>query len=175
MDRFAIEHFVRSDLGKFIMSMAIPPGQDGLIPHLVCSPCSEAIEFYKKAFGAEEIRRMNAPDGQRVMHAELRIGGAPLYLVDDFPEYCGGKSGTAIALGGSPVTIHRFVEDCDAAIATAEAAGAKVTMPAEDMFWGDRYGQVVDPYGHVWSLATHVRDLTPEEMVEGMNAAFSQQ
>ena len=156
------------------MSSKIPPGHEGLIPHLVCSPCSEAIEFYKKAFSAKEVRRAPAPDGARIMHAEVNIGGSPVFLVDDFPEFCGGKSGTAIALGGTPVTIHRFVEDCDAAIDKAVKAGATITMPPMDMFWGDRYGVVTDPYGHQWSIATHIKDMTPEEMMEGMNAAFAQ-
>lgn len=156
------------------MTTPIPPGREGLIPHLVCSPCADAIEFYKKAFGAEELSRMPAPDGERLMHAEISIGGRPVFLVDDFPEYCGGKSGTATALGGTPVTIHRYVEDCDAAINRAEQAGATVKMPAQDMFWGDRYGVVTDPFGHQWSLATHQKDLTPEEMYAGMQEAFSQ-
>ena len=156
------------------MTKPIPPGRESLIPHLVCSPCAEAIEFYKKAFGAEEVSRAPAPDGQRLMHAEITIGGRIVFLVDDFPEYCGGKSGTAEALGGTPVTIHRYVTDCDAAIKRAEQAGATVKMPPQDMFWGDRYGVVVDPFGHNWSLATHVRDLTPEEMMQGMQEAFAQ-
>lgn len=150
----------------------IPAGHEGLIPHLVCSPCADAIEFYKKAFGAEEVRRAPAPDG-RIMHAEMRIDGRPLFLVDDFPEYCEGKSQSATALGGTPVTLHRFVPDCDAAIQRAEEAGASVKMPPMDMFWGDRYGVVVDPFGHNWSLATHQRDLTPEQIAEGMQEAFS--
>ena len=151
----------------------IPPGMENLIPHLVCSPCSEAIEFYKKAFGAEELHRSPAPDGQRIMHAAIRIGGSVVFLVDDFPEFCGGKSQTATALGGNSVTIHRYVENCDAAIQRAQEAGAKVQMPAMDMFWGDRYGVVTDPYGHKWSFATHIADLTPEEMQAGMKVAFS--
>jgi uncharacterized glyoxalase superfamily protein PhnB len=155
------------------MSVKIPAGREGLIPHLVCSPCADAIEFYKKAFGAEEMDRAPAPDG-RIMHAAIRIGGAPLFLVDDFPEYCGGKSQTPKSLGGTPVTIHRYVEDCDAAIERAQKAGATVQMPPADMFWGDRYGVVVDPFGHSWSFATHLRDLTPEEIAKGMEAAFAQ-
>ncbi|MGQ0635654.1 MAG: VOC family protein [Planctomycetaceae bacterium] len=155
------------------MPTPIPPGHEGLIPHLVCAPCAEAIEFYKKAFGAQEIRRAPAPDG-RVMHAELRIAGRPLFLVDDFPEFCGGKSQSPKALGGTSVTIHRFVDDCDAAIQRAEKAGATVKMPAQDMFWGDRYGVVVDPFGHQWSLATHKSDLTPEQIAKAMEAAFAQ-
>jgi uncharacterized glyoxalase superfamily protein PhnB len=156
------------------MATPIPPGREGLIPHLVCSPCADAIEFYKRAFGAEEISRAPAPDGQRLMHAEIRLGGRPVFLVDDFPEYCAGKSETPKALGGTPVTIHRYVEDVDASIKRAEQAGATVKMPAADMFWGDRYGVVVDPFGHQWSLATHISDPTPDEMAQAMQAAFAQ-
>src|ERR1043166_416426 len=113
----------------------IPPGHENLIPHLVCSPCSEAIEFYKKAFGAEEMHRAPAPDGRRIMHAAIRIGKSNVFLVDDFPEHCGGKSGTATALKGTPVTLHRYVENCDTAIKRAQDAGATVTMPAMAMLW----------------------------------------
>ena len=156
------------------MTQKIPAGREGLIPHLVCTPCANAVEFYKKAFGAEEVARMPAPDGKRLIHAELRIGGRPLFLVDDFPEYCGGKQMSPQALGGSPVTVHRYVDDCDAAIARAEKAGATVKMPAADMFWGDRYGVVVDPFGHAWSFATHIADLTPEQMANSTQEAFAQ-
>lgn len=156
------------------MTEPIPPGHEGLIPHLVCDPCAEALEFYKKAFGAEEVNRMPAPDGRRIMHAAIRIGGCMAFLADDFPEYCEGKSQTPTALGGTPVTIHRYVEDVDAAIQRAEEAGATVKMPAQDMFWGDRYGVVTDPFGHTWSLATHKSDPTPEEMAKAAEAAFSQ-
>lgn len=155
-------------------NLPIPPGHENLIPHLVCDPCSEAIEFYKQAFGAEEIHRMPAPDGKRIMHAAIRIGHNILFLVDDFPEFCGGKSENPKALNGSPVTIHRYVEDCDGAIQRAQEAGATVTMPAADMFWGDRYGAVVDPYGHKWSFATHIQDLTPEQMLQATKDAFAQ-
>jgi uncharacterized glyoxalase superfamily protein PhnB len=150
------------------MSRAIPKDHEGLIAHLVCDGAADAIEFYKKAFGAVEISRMPAPDGKKIMHAEIRIGGRPVFLADDFPEYCGGKAHSPSALGGTPVTIHRYVEDCDAAIQRAADAGATVKMPAADMFWGDRYGVVVDPFGHSWSIATHIRDLTPEQMAKGM-------
>ena len=146
----------------------IPSGQENLIPHLVCDPCDAAIEFYKKAFGAEELSRMPSPDG-RIMHAALRIGTSTLFLADDFPEYCGGTSQSPKSLKGTPVTIHRYVKDVDAAMKQAQDAGATVLMPATDMFWGDRYGVITDPCGHKWSLATHVKDLTPEQMMEGMN------
>ena len=122
----------------------------GLIPHLVVKGAAKAIEFYKAALGAEEICRMPTPDG-RVMHAALKIGDATLFLCDDFPEYCGGVS--RAPSGPSPVTLHLCVRCCDTAIATAAAAGATVTMPGADMFWGDRYGQIVDPFGHAWSFS----------------------
>lgn len=129
----------------------------GLVPHLVVKGAAEAIEFYKKAFDAEEIVRMPAEDGKRLMHAQVKIGGSTMYLCDDFPEYCGGKSHTPEALGGTPTTLHRYVQDCDAAIKQAADAGATVIMPAQDMFWGDRYGQVKDPFGHTWSFATPLK------------------
>ncbi|HZN64906.1 MAG TPA: VOC family protein [Tepidisphaeraceae bacterium] len=155
------------------MSRPIPTEHQGLIPHLVCERCADAIEFYKQAFGATETCRTLAPDGNRIMHAEIRIDGRPLFLVDDFPEFCGGKSESPRALGGTPVTIHRFVEDCDAAIRRATDAGATVKMPPQDMFWGDRYGVVTDPFGHSWSIATHLRDLTQEQIGQGMREAFA--
>ena len=151
----------------------IPPGHENLIPHLVCSPCTEAIEFYKKAFGAEEVVRMPAPDGKRIIHAAIRIGKSFVFLVDDFPEFCGGKASTPVALKGTPVSLHHYVENCDAAIKRAADAGAKVEMPAADMFWGDRFGVVIDPYGHKWSFATHQKDLTPAEMNAEMKSAFA--
>ncbi len=151
----------------------IPPGHENLIPHLVCDACSEAIEFYKKAFGAEEIHRMSALDGRRIMHAAIRIGTSFVFLADDFPEFSGGKAQSPKALKGTPVTIHRYVENCDAAVKRAQDAGATVLMPAQDMFWGDRYGIVIDPYGHKWSLGTHLKDLTPAEMQAAMKSAFA--
>ena len=156
------------------MTQPIPEGHEGLLPHIVVDNAAEAIEFYKKAFGAEEIMRSVAPDGKRLMHAELMIGGRPIYVCDDFPEYCAGQSRTPKALGASPVTIHQYVRDCDAAIKRAEQSGATVTMPAADMFWGDRYGKVTDPYGHEWSFGTHIADPSPEEMAEAAKAEFAQ-
>jgi PhnB protein len=125
----------------------------GLIPHLICSPAAAAMDFYAKAFGAKELARVPGPDG-KLMHAAMMIGPSTIFLCDDFPEHCGGKSRTAKALGGTPVVLHQNVPDCDAAIARAAEAGAEVTMPAADQFWGDRYGQVTDPFGHVWSFST---------------------
>ena len=154
------------------MTKPIPDGHEGLIPHLVCSPAAEALEFYKKAFGAEEVHRMPGPDG-RLMHAAIRIEGKYLFLADDFPEYCGGKAQNPNALGGSPVTIHRYVKNCDAAIDRAVKAGASVVMPASDMFWGDRYGLVKDPYGHSWAFATHIKDLSMDELIQAGKEAFA--
>lgn len=145
----------------------IPPGMHSITPHLVCAGAAEAIEFYKKAFGANEGGRLAGPDG-RLMHAHLTIGDSALMLVDEMPEWkCLGPN----ALGGSPVTIHLYVKDADAVFAQAVAAGAQPTMPVADMFWGDRYGQVTDPFGHKWSIATHVRDLTPDEIAKGARDA----
>ena len=152
----------------------IPPGQEHWIPHLVCDPCAEAIEFYKKAFGAEEMSRMLAPDGKRIMHAAIRVGNDVIFMADDFPEFCGGHASSPKALKGTPVTIHRYVNDCDAAVQRAVDAGATMLMPVCDAFWGDRYGAIVDPFGHKWSLATHQKDLTPAEMQTAMKEAFAQ-
>jgi PhnB protein len=154
------------------MTSAIPQGLESFIPHLCCDNCSDAIDFYKKAFGAFELFRMAAPNDTRLMHAAIQIDGKPIYLVDDFPEFCGGQSQTPKALGGSPITIHRYVENCDRVFDAAVAAGATPLMPVQDMFWGDRYGAVVDPFGHKWSFATHLKDMTPDEMRNGMNEAF---
>ncbi|HMN96701.1 MAG TPA: VOC family protein [Phycisphaerales bacterium] len=157
------------------MTQPIPPGRDGLIPHLVCEPCAAAIEFYVKALGATEIARMTIPGGTKIMHAQIAIGDRVIFLADDFPEFCpDGSQRSPKALGGTPVTIHQYVTDCDAAIKRAEAAGATVVMPPQDMFWGDRYGSVIDPFGHSWSFATHQRDMTPAEMDEAARATFAQ-
>ncbi len=151
----------------------IPPGHENLIPHLVCERCADAIEFYKKAFGAVEMHRMPAPDGKRIMHAAIKIGSSFVFLVDDFPEFCGGKSSNPKSLGGTPISLHHYVADCDAAIQRAKDAGATVKMPPMDMFWGDRYGVVVDPFGHQWSFARHIKDVTPAEMQTSMKDAFA--
>jgi PhnB protein len=145
----------------------IPEGMHSLTPHIIVAGAAEAIEFYKKAFNAIEQVRMPGPGG-KLMHASLKIGDSTLMLVDEMPDCGGGPSLGPKALKGSPVVLHLYVDDADATIAQAEAAGAKVTMPATDMFWGDRYGQVEDPFGHRWSVATHKRDVTPEEMKQAM-------
>jgi uncharacterized glyoxalase superfamily protein PhnB len=142
----------------------IPSGMHTVTPHLICAGAGEAIDFYKKAFGASELSRMPGPDG-KVMHASIRIGDSVIMLNDENPQW--GALGPK-ALKGSPVTIHLYVEDADAMFNQAVRAGAKVTMPLDDMFWGDRYGKVEDPYGHQWSIATHTRDVTPQEMQKAM-------
>jgi len=142
----------------------IPEGMHSITPHLVCEGAAEAIEFYKKAFDAVENGRMPTPDG-KIMHAQIRIGDSPLMLVDAFPDM--GAFGPK-ALKGSPVTIHLYVEDADKTFDQAVAAGATVRMPLADMFWGDRYGQLIDPFGHIWSIATHKHDYTPEQMQANM-------
>jgi len=152
------------------MAHPVPDWKHTITPHLVVKGASEAIEFYKRAFGAEELMRMPfpGPDGQvKLGHASLQIGDSRLYLADEFPEH--GSTGPN---GHSPVTIHLYVTDADATFAQAVEAGAKVTMPLADMFWGDRFGKVVDPFGHHWSIAAHLEDLTPEQMQERMAAAF---
>ena len=133
-------------------------------PHLVCAGAAEAIEFYKEAFGATEEARLPGPDG-KIMHAMIRINDSPVMLADEMREW--GSVGPK-ALHGSPVTIHLYVDDVDAFVARAEQAGARVTMPIADMFWGDRYGKLEDPFGHQWSVATHKRDVSEEEMKKGM-------
>jgi uncharacterized glyoxalase superfamily protein PhnB len=138
----------------------VPDGMHTLTPHLVCRDAAAAIAFYQKAFGAVELARLPGPQG-KLMHALLRIGDSPLMLVDEIPDW--GALGPQ-SLKGSPVTLHLYVEDVDAAVERAVAAGARLTMPVADMFWGDRYGTLEDPFGHHWSIATHVRDLSPEEI-----------
>jgi PhnB protein len=150
---------------------AVPLDMHAVTPHLVCAGAADAIEFYKKAFGATEEARLPGTDG-KLMHAMVRINGSAVMLVDEMPEWgaLGPKS-----LKGSPVTIHLYVEDVDTFVERAVKAGAKVTMPVADMFWGDRYGKLEDPFGHQWSVATHVRDVSMEEAMEAMKAMGDQQ
>lgn len=138
----------------------IPEDMHTLTPHLVCAGAAAAIDFYVKAFNAVELARLPGPNG-KLMHAMVKIGDSPLMLFDEVPEW-GSRS--PLTLNGTPVIIHMYVRDVDAAIAQAVAAGATLTMLATDMFWGDRYGQITDPFGHQWSLATHTRDVSFEEM-----------
>jgi uncharacterized glyoxalase superfamily protein PhnB len=148
----------------------IPQGMHSITPHLVCAGAAKAIDFYKQAFGATEEGRMPGPDG-RLMHAALKIGDSTVMLVDEMPEW--GSLGPK-ALKGSPVTIHLYVEDVDALVARAVKAGARVTMPVAEQFWGDRYGKLEDPFGHHWSVATHVRDVSRDEMQRAMEKMSAQ-
>ncbi len=138
----------------------IPEEYRTITPVLTVSDAARAIDFYKKAFGAEERFRMPTPDGQHVMHAELKIGDSVFMVGDEMP---GQDCRSPHAFGGTPVGFYVYVEDVDRAFERAVDAGAEVKMPVEDMFWGDRIGTVTDPSGHLWTLATHVEDVSPEE------------
>lgn len=149
---------------------AVPEGNHTITAHLSVREAAKAIEFYQKAFGAQLLFVHKMPDG-KVMHATLKIGDSRLMLADEFPGM-GPKSPQA--LGGSPVVLNIYVEDVDALWNQAVAAGAKVTMPLANQFWGDRYGQVVDPFDHSWALLSHVEDVAPEEMERRANEIFAQ-
>lgn len=142
----------------------IPEGMHSVTPYLTCAGASDAIAFYIKAFGATELMRLPGPKGT-IMHAQIKIGDSAIMLGEECQERnaLGPK-----ARKGTSVTMHLYVNDVDTAFAKAVAAGATVKMPLEDMFWGDRYGVLEDPFGHQWSLATHVRDVSPEEMQQAM-------
>jgi PhnB protein len=141
----------------------IPAGTHTVTPHLILRGVAKAIEFYKKAFGAEELYRLPMPDG-RIMHACITIGDSRVFLADEMPERseCGMLSPES--LKATHASMHVYVPNVDEAFKRAIDAGAKSKMPVQDMFWGDRYGQVVDPFGQPWSLATHKEDLTPEQI-----------
>ncbi len=141
----------------------IPEGHQTLVPHLALKDCAKAIEFYKQAFGAKENNRMAMPDG-RIIHADLTIGDSHLYVMDEPP----GAASTAGAL------IHLWSVEPDAIFERATRAGATVRMPLQDMFWGDRYGQLVDPFGHMWSIARHIEDVSPEEAKKRAMKVFAE-
>lgn len=142
----------------------IPDGFHSVTPHLVVSPCGEAIDFYKKAFSAEELMRMPGPENM-VMHCELKIGNSILMLADEM-EGMGMKC--ARNVDATTVTLHMYVQDADVAFQKAVDAGCTVEMSVTDMPWGDRYGKLKDPYGNCWSVATHTKDMTPEEITAAM-------
>jgi PhnB protein len=138
----------------------IPDGFHGATPYLCCKGAANAIEFYKKAFGATEVMRLAEPGG-RIGHAEIKIGDATIMLADEYPDMNVLSPQT---LGGSPVTIHLYVENVDALASRAVGAGAKLLRPVEDQFYGDRSGRLSDPFGHVWIISTHTEDVSPGEM-----------
>lgn len=150
----------------------IPKPHRAIIPHLTVRQAETAIAFYKEAFGAQEIYRLPDPKGEGIWHAELQIGDSTFFLNDEYPDpEMGGISPNT--LGGSPVTLHLYVDDIDAWFERAIRAGASVVMPPEDMFWGDRYGKLVDPFGHHWSLATPIANRSVEE-IQKQAAAYAE-
>jgi len=149
----------------------IPEGYHRATPYLCCKNAAAAIEFYKKAFGAIELMRLAEPGG-RIGHAEIKIGDAPIMLSDEYPEW---DVRSPQALGGTPVSIHLYVEDVDALARRAVAAGAKLTRPVEDQFYGDRSGSLEDPFGHRWNVSTHKEDVSADEMQRRYTALMKQQ
>lgn len=149
---------------------AMPEGFHTITPHLVIRDAAKAVEFYKRAFGAEVRGIHYTPDG-KIMNADLKIGDSILLVAEEFPAM---KVLSPQSLGGSSVTIHIYAEDVDAKFNQAVSAGATVVMPLMDMFWGDRYGQLADPFGHRWSLATHIEDLTSDEIQKRGQAVLAE-
>lgn len=149
----------------------VPEGHHTVTPYLAINGGVEALEFYKKAFGATEVSKLLMPDG-RLGHAEIKLGDSIIMLADEFPEYGGTSPQT---LGGSPVSIHLYVEDVDTFFKQAVAAGAKERKPLMDQFYGDRSGQLEDPFGHLWWVATHKEDIPPEELQKRANAMHASQ
>jgi PhnB protein len=147
----------------------IPEGYHTVTPYLAVDDAAEAIEYYKKAFGAKERARMEAPEG-RIGHAELEIGDSLVMLSDPFPQ---ATTRSPKELGGTSASIFLYVEDVDAVVKQAVDTGSTITMEVADQFWGDRFGSVQDPFGHLWSIATHVEDVPPEEMAERAKAAMA--
>ena len=140
----------------------IPEGYHSVTPYLTVNDAARAIDFYKRAFGAREVMRMDSPHG-KIAHAELNIGDSKLMLSDEMP---GGSSRSPQSVGGTTAGVFLYVEDVDSVYKQAVSAGAKAEMPPSDMFWGDRFGKLVDPFGHSWSLATHIEDVAPAEMAK---------
>jgi len=140
----------------------IPEGYHSVTPYLTVNDAARAIEFYKRAFGAKEVLRMDGPPG-KIVHAELDIGDSKLMLSDEMP---GGSSRSPQSVGGTTAGVFLYVEDVDSVYKKAVSAGAKEEMPPSDMFWGDRFGKLIDPFGHSWALATHIEDVAPAEMAK---------
>ena len=153
------------------MVKPVPYDMHSITPHLVINGAAKAVEFYKRVFGAEVVRPISTtPDG-KVMHAHLKIGDSNLMMADEFPQSC---ARSPQSLGGSAVVLTLYVPDVDATWKNATDAGAKVVFPLGNQFWGDRYGQIQDPWGHVWALATHVEDLTQAQIEQRAKEAFAQ-
>jgi PhnB protein len=148
----------------------VPEGYHTVTPYLAVQDATEAIEYYKNAFGAKERVRMDTPDG-KIGHAELEIGDSLVMLSDPFPQ---ASTRPPKEIGGTSVSVFLYVEDVDAVVKQAVDAGASVTMEVADQFWGDRFGTVTDPFGHVWGVATHIEDVPPEEMAERAKAAMAE-
>ena len=152
------------------MAKPIPDGYRTVTPYLTLQGAANAIDFYTRAFGAQEVERMTGPDGKSVMHAEIKIGDSFVMLSDEIPQ-AGTRS--PHALGGTTAAVFLYVPDVDAAFKRAVDAGAKAIMTPTDMFWGDRFGKLVDPFGHQWAMATHKEDLSPEEIRKRGSAAMA--
>jgi uncharacterized glyoxalase superfamily protein PhnB len=150
----------------------VPEGFHTITPGLVVNGAQKAVDFYKEAFGAEVIFLKTSKDGSKILHCEIRIGDSRIFVNDEFPEM--GSRGPKL-IGGSPVSLNLYVEDSDALFERAVAAGATVIMPLADQFWGDRWGMMSDPFGHVWSVASHIADLSPEEIERASEEYFSKQ
>lgn len=148
----------------------IPAGFHTITPSLIVSDAAKAIEFYKRALGAEALGCHTTPDGSKVVHSELKVGNSIIFVNDEFPEM--GACAPASAAATS-ITFNLYVEDADAAFAQAVDAGATSVMPVAEMFWGDRWGVVTDPYGYKWSFCTHVKDVTPEELERASSEIFN--
>jgi PhnB protein len=151
------------------MTKPIPDGVHTITPHLIVPDGAKAIDFYKKAFGAQELGRHLTPDGKAVMHAQLKIGDSVLMMGGEFPPDCLSPK----SRGGTSVFLHIYTGNADAAFDRAVKAGCTVKMPVSDMFWGDRYGQVEDPFGHKWSIATHKHDFTAEQIAANAKEFFA--
>ena len=147
----------------------IPDGYHSVTPYLAVDGAEQAIDFYRRAFGATERGRMQSPDG-KIAHAELEIGDSVVMLSDSFPQFA---TKPPTELGGTSASVMMYVEDVDAVVKQAVDAGATLEREVEDQFWGDRFGAVVDPFGHMWSIATHVEDVSPEEMAKRAEAAIA--
>ena len=142
----------------------VPEGYNSITPHLVIKGAAQAIEYYKSVFGATEVFRMDGPDG-KVGHAELQIGDSRIMLADENPSFGQGHA-SAATIGASPVSLYLYIPDVDGVVKRAVAAGAKILKPVQDQFYGDRSGFIQDPFGHLWGIATHVEDVSPEEVAE---------